>query len=159
MSVSGGGKDGKDGKGFGTGTGFGTGSGCSGGEPQIGPSTLLTDPLDDQLPSLTNFESNAHTSTQHGGNPEVATALGLSPLRNPSVDDSGSSAQPRAPASVSSFTRIRRLAEPSSTRKRSTREDIILFKASMVNGFKCPPWDKPPSSSEFLAQEDAEFFV
>lgn len=125
----------------------------------MGPSTLLTDPLDEQFPSLTDFESNAHTDIEHKEKTKVTPTLESSPLRNPSVNDLGSRAQLKAPASVSSFTRIHRLAEPNSTRKRSTREDIILFKASMVNGFKCPPWDKSPLSSEFLAQEDAEFFV
>jgi calpain-7 len=66
-----------------------------------------------------------------------------------------------APAlsSTAPYSRIRRLAEPVSVRKRSKREDIILLKASMVNGFKCPPWDKHPPPSEFVPQQDAELFM
>lgn len=59
---------------------------------------------------------------------------------------------------VAPYSQIRRLAEPVSSRKRSKREDIILLKASVVNGFKCPPWDKTPASDEFLAREGAEMF-
>ncbi|KAH4077350.1 hypothetical protein HBH98_195680 [Parastagonospora nodorum] len=158
MSASGGGKDK-----ISCGTGGGTGSGYSRREPQMGPSTLLSDPLDGQIPSLTDFESKAHTNTRHEDKPKSIPALGLSPLRNPSVNALGSRAQPKAPASMSpsmsSYSRIHRLAEPSSTRKRSTREDIILLKASMVNGFKCPPWDRLPLPSEFVAQNDTEIFV
>lgn len=61
--------------------------------------------------------------------------------------------------SVASFSHIHRLVEPNSTRKRSKREDIILLKASLVNGFKCPPWDKLPSADEFLAREGTEPFT
>lgn len=46
-------------------------------------------------------------------------------------------------------TRIRKLREPVSSRKRKTKEDIILLKASLVNGVKCPPWDKTPNAAEF----------
>jgi len=60
--------------------------------------------------------------------------------------------------SIAPFSQIHRLVEPRSTRKRSKKEDIILLKASVVNGFKCPPWDKPPSSDEFLANEGIELF-
>ncbi|KAF2732815.1 cysteine proteinase [Polyplosphaeria fusca] len=54
---------------------------------------------------------------------------------------------------------VRRLKEPISTRKRSKREEIIVLKASVVNGFKFPPWDKMPSASEFALEEGAESFV
>lgn len=66
-------------------------------------------------------------------------------------------AAPTSP-SVAPYSQIRRLVEPVSSRKRSKREDIILLKASMVNGFKCPPWDKTPGSDEFLATQGAEPF-
>lgn len=63
-----------------------------------------------------------------------------------------------APATVS-YANIHRLAEPISNRKRSKKEDIILLKASVVNGFKCPPWDKTPSTSEFLLQGGRDAFM
>ncbi|KAF2444119.1 cysteine proteinase [Karstenula rhodostoma CBS 690.94] len=46
---------------------------------------------------------------------------------------------------------VRKLREPISSRKRTTKEEIILLKASLVNGMKCPPWDKNPSADEFAA--------
>lgn len=61
--------------------------------------------------------------------------------------------------STAPYSQIHRLREPLSTRKRSKKEDIILLKASMVNGFKCPPWKENPSSSEFELQAGAEPFV
>ncbi|KAH8724621.1 hypothetical protein GQ44DRAFT_750131 [Phaeosphaeriaceae sp. PMI808] len=61
--------------------------------------------------------------------------------------------------SSTSYSRIRRLVEPLSTRKRSRREDIILLKASMVNGFKCPPWAKNPPPSEFVPSQDVKVFI
>lgn len=61
--------------------------------------------------------------------------------------------------SATPWSHIRRLAEPMSVRKRSTKENIILLKASMVNGFKCPPWDKPPSTSDFALSDNNSVFV
>jgi calpain-7 len=85
------------------------------------------------------------------------------PLRTPSAPHLSSIVQRKATASASpsmaSYSHIHRLAEPASTRKRSKREDIILLKASVFNGFKCPPWDKTPLPNEFVAQQDAELFV
>jgi calpain-7 len=64
-----------------------------------------------------------------------------------------------ASPSLASYQHIRRLTEPVSTRKRSKREDIILLKASVVNGFKCPPWESNPSPIEFAPQPGGELFV
>ncbi|KAF3004993.1 cysteine protease [Curvularia kusanoi] len=63
------------------------------------------------------------------------------------------------PPNFASPSRIHRLAEPLSTRRRSKKEDIILLKASVVNGFKCPPWDKTPASTDFIPQEGQDLFV
>jgi hypothetical protein len=60
---------------------------------------------------------------------------------------------------LASPSHIHRLTEPVSTRKRSRKEDIILLKASVVNGFKCPPWDKNPAPADFTPQNDQELFV
>lgn len=65
----------------------------------------------------------------------------------------------RAAPSLASYSHIRRLAEPLSTRKRSKKEEIILLKASMVNGFKCPPWDKFPSPAEFVRLQGEDLFT
>ena len=48
-----------------------------------------------------------------------------------------------------SVSHVRKLREPITSRKRTTKEEIILLKASLVNGVKCPPWDKIPSAEEF----------
>lgn len=61
-------------------------------------------------------------------------------------------------AKQTSPSHIHRLTEPVSTRKRSKKEDIILLKASVVNGFKCPPWDKSPSPTDFLPQNGQGLF-
>jgi hypothetical protein len=60
---------------------------------------------------------------------------------------------------LSSQSHIHRLAEPVSTRKRSRKEDIILLRASVVNGFKCPPWDRNPPTAEFVPQEGQTLFT
>jgi calpain-7 len=61
--------------------------------------------------------------------------------------------------STASNSRIHRLREPISTRKRSKKEQIILLKASRINGFKCPPWEKDPGSTEFVVQQGEELFT
>ncbi|KAF1362523.1 cysteine proteinase [Lizonia empirigonia] len=66
-------------------------------------------------------------------------------------------ATPIAPKLASS-SHVHRLVEPISTRKRSRKEDIILLKASVVNGFKCPPWDKNPAPADFVLQKGQELF-
>ena len=61
-------------------------------------------------------------------------------------------------AKLASPAHVHRLSEPISTRKRSRKEDIILLKASVVNGFKCPPWDKVPAAAEFLPEDGQDIF-
>ncbi|KAF2714089.1 calpain-like protease palB/rim-13 [Pleomassaria siparia CBS 279.74] len=61
-------------------------------------------------------------------------------------------------SSGSQPTRVRKLAPPRSTRKLTTKEEILLLKASVVNGFKCPPWDKNPTSSEFALGDNGQPF-
>ncbi|KAF2278353.1 cysteine proteinase [Westerdykella ornata] len=54
---------------------------------------------------------------------------------------------------------IFRPKEPVSTRKRSNRESIIMLKASAVNGFKFPPWEKNPTPDEFSVIDGAPSFM
>jgi len=61
--------------------------------------------------------------------------------------------------SMAEYSHIRTLTEPVSTRKRAKKEEIILLKASVVDGFKCPPWGRPPSSTEFVLSNTTEPFV
>ena len=41
------------------------------------------------------------------------------------------------------------LVEPRSDRKLPTSEQILLLKASQLNGFKFPPWTNAPQDSDF----------
>ena len=41
------------------------------------------------------------------------------------------------------------LRTPASTRKLTTREDIILLQGAKLNGFIFPPWKAEPSHTEF----------
>jgi calpain-7 len=144
-------------------------------ELRVGPSILLIDLSDDQSPSMLDSASLAHTDNRHEDRSQTirtsvvdthaspSTTLPTSPpLRSSSPDQHSRVTQTvaaEASPSIAPYSRIHRLVEPVSSRKRSKREDIILLKASMVNGFKCPPWNKTPSPEEFLAQQGAELFV
>jgi calpain-7 len=136
-------------------------------------STLLID-LSDDHPAPSDLKTMGPTDAQHEASPKAGSTnvaaphvlsvtvdkvLSLEPelrqsQRRAAKGDSG----PTTP-SMASSSKIRRLAEPVSTRKRSNKEEIILLKASLVNGFKCPPWDKNPSAAEFVAQKGAELFT
>ncbi|THC90724.1 hypothetical protein EYZ11_009812 [Aspergillus tanneri] len=47
---------------------------------------------------------------------------------------------------------------PKSTRKLTTREEIILLEGAKLNGFIFPPWSSSPDSNEFK-QEDGKVFT
>lgn len=138
-------------------------------------STLLIDLSDDHGSSSPENQLNALADNSN----EVHSTLEVAGMVNPSLslDTSAespallSSLEPRSQPvireietasllpSTAPYSQIHRLAEPMSTRKRSKKEDIILLKASIVNGFKCPPWDKTPSTGEFLPQDGVELFT
>jgi calpain-7 len=68
----------------------------------------------------------------------------------------------RAPLTVpltAAQKHVKRLKDPISTRKHTKKEDILLLRASVVNGFKFPPWEKNPSATEFALEEGAEAFT
>lgn len=102
-------------------------------------------------------ESKSSSSQGTPASMGTMTSISRSPVLETQPVFDKAAASYKSP-SVVPFSQIHRLVEPRSTRKRSKREDIILLKASMVNGFKCPPWDKPPSSNEFLADQGIEMF-
>jgi calpain-7 len=136
---------------------------------------MLINLSDDRFSSPLDFEPNTPTdagledrpkakyTSAAGIRSEPIAAVGMSsghtisapPLRTKVTHEGAASASP----SIAPYSHIHRLAEPASTRKPTRREDIILLKASMVNGFKCPPWDRNPSPSEFMAQQDTEPFM
>ncbi|KAF2129911.1 cysteine proteinase [Dothidotthia symphoricarpi CBS 119687] len=138
-------------------------------------SALLTDLSHQQSPSSYNGISSPpanirdQTGTQITGehtfitrtppitSPEALPSLAAtaSGLRQGRFDEQ---AAPKPP-STTSYSHVRKLAEPISSRKRSKKEDIILLKASVVNGFKCPPWDKNPSPNEFALQEGVKLYT
>jgi calpain-7 len=141
-------------------------------QPTHDAPVLLIDLQDDRF--LSSFEVLPSTPSvnQHSDRPKTEirasvnkeeylnTSTPLPPpqiphIRGNAIKEGASSISP----SIAPYSQIRRLSEPVSTRKRSKREDIILLKASMVNGFKCPPWDKSPLPTEFLLQQDAQLFV
>jgi calpain-7 len=51
------------------------------------------------------------------------------------------------------------LIEPKSDRKLPTSEQIILLRASQLNGFKFPPWTNAPQDSDFRLLSDQEPFT
>lgn len=53
---------------------------------------------------------------------------------------------------------VRNLIEPTSKRKLSTREQIILLESAKLNDSVFPPWKGPPDPSEFQRKEDGELF-
>lgn len=84
-----------------------------------------------------------------------ASALSARPSPRPQL--SSQISQSGAPSSAAtSRSQIYRLREPVSSRELSKKEEIILLRASAVNGFKCPPWTKDPSAEEF-APDDGQF--
>jgi calpain-7 len=51
------------------------------------------------------------------------------------------------------------LVEPKSDRKLPTSEQILLLRASQLNGFKFPPWTNPPQDSDFRLSSGQEPFT
>ncbi|KAF2869039.1 calpain-like protease palB/rim-13 [Massariosphaeria phaeospora] len=68
-------------------------------------------------------------------------------------------ARPQETPSLAPASYIRRLAQPTSSRKLTKKEEIRLWKSSFVNGFKCPPWNKDPLSSEFVLADGEDLFT
>ncbi|KAI8939587.1 hypothetical protein NX059_003351 [Plenodomus lindquistii] len=113
--------------------------------------------LSDEVTSRVGAESKTNLNASGDLGAKSATIP-----RSPAIQVQPIVAKSKAPTptpAVAPHSQIHRLAEPVSSRKRSKREDIILLKASVVNGFKCPPWDRTPASDEFLAKEAGELFL
>ncbi|RMZ70252.1 cysteine protease [Pyrenophora seminiperda CCB06] len=98
-------------------------------------------------------------STEYALNKEIAPSV---PTHAPSLlsqlNDftAGTSA---TTSSTAPHSQIHRLREPISSRTLKAKEQIILLKSSMINGFKFPPWDGVPSPDEFLSQGGANPFM
>jgi hypothetical protein len=50
------------------------------------------------------------------------------------------------------------LKEPVSSKKLSTREEIILLESAKLNKFVFPPWKETPDSKEFELEQDGQKF-
>ncbi|KAF2466646.1 calpain-like protease palB/rim-13 [Lindgomyces ingoldianus] len=117
--------------------------------------------------AITNTSSSSQTIVanvspveSHSVTPKV-----LSSLKSTSVGDLHQAhrtvnGNPTVAASTArSRTQVRRLKEPISTRKLARKEEILLLRSSVVNGFKFWPWDKNPATSEFVLEPGADFFT
>jgi len=49
------------------------------------------------------------------------------------------------------------LRPPTSKRKLTTREEIIILEGAKLNGFIFPPWDREPLRSEFVTSDGQPF--
>jgi predicted translin family RNA/ssDNA-binding protein len=54
---------------------------------------------------------------------------------------------------------VRTLKEPVNSRKLPTAEKILVLKAGYLNGVRFPPWDGPPSDSEFELRPGEHLFT
>lgn len=57
------------------------------------------------------------------------------------------------------ISKIKKLREPVSTRILTKAEEILLLKASKLNGFKFPPWKNPPLDSDFELHHGEQLFM
>ncbi|KAJ8111713.1 hypothetical protein OPT61_g5757 [Boeremia exigua] len=106
----------------------------------------LIDLSDDRLPPTHGHSSNFNTDTQRKDRFQIhGRDAGLSP-------DAGH----KAP--TLSANSIQQPQNPQS-RGEQKKEEIILLKASAVNGFKCPPWDKNPAPTDFTPQDGQKLFT
>ena len=112
-----------------------------------------------------SHEDSPNTKTGNASHAEDVSDRGVtsssqpfssSPLSQPTLSKIGKLAL--SPATVP-HSQIHRLREPVSTRKLPARESIILLKASTVNGFKFPPWDKNPSADEFVPRDGVDHYT
>ena len=62
-------------------------------------------------------------------------------------------------AQIVDITKVRKLREPLSTRQLTRAEEILLLKASKLNGFKFPPWKDAPRDSDFALRSGEPLFL
>jgi calpain-7 len=65
---------------------------------------------------------------------------------------------PQKPAQIN-VAQVAKLPEPTSTRKLSTAEQILLLRSSQLNGFKFLPWDSAPRDDDFHLAPNQEPFT
>lgn len=59
--------------------------------------------------------------------------------------------------SVARSQGVHNLRPPASSRKLTTREEIIILEGAKLNGFIFPPWDRQPGPAEFAAGDGPPF--
>jgi len=135
--------------------------------PMFTPPTLLgceaSPPWPSELSLLENFDSYSPTMDTCG-HPFVydssQVAAGNHTRVPSSVQYSTASLGSSLPEHSSEhMVEVKPLSEPVSTRPLSKKEQIILLKASKINGFVCPPWKEPPDFSEFVLHDEADPFL
>ena len=123
------------------------------------------DPLNMNPPSPL-LDNKPKANSQGNGNVKDGLNIAQSLVVTSKVDQPSTSSpmhiqrdEQHQEPSLASQPRVRKLVPPISTRRLTKKEQILLLKASVVNGFKCPPWDANPASSEFALVEGAEMFT
>jgi calpain-7 len=117
------------------------------------------------LMSDSSYQDNPNVKASNGFNVDNAPNSNVRPSPRPypasAPSQSAISHSSRAAPSpaAESQSQIYRLREPASSRQLSKREEIILLKASMVNGFKFPPWTKDPPADEFASHHGDGHFT
>jgi hypothetical protein len=73
--------------------------------------------------------------------------LAWQPKNDPSLDGGNDTTNASRISPISGVAKVPK--EPRSTRALTTREKIILARATFLNGTKFPMWESPPSATEF----------
>lgn len=73
----------------------------------------------------------------------------------------GHATPPQSQASIEqpAVERIKQLPEPNSTRSQSRFEQILILRASKLNGYTFPPWKGPPDPNDFHLKPGDKPFV
>ncbi|KAF2793360.1 calpain-like protease palB/rim-13 [Melanomma pulvis-pyrius CBS 109.77] len=129
----------------------------------LGPPRLQSNP---QPPSAILVDLSLNPGTDNptaSGNSHTLTSTTLQTSHDPddlaNLEEKQKRDEHRQDLPTVSHPRVRKLEPPISTRKLTRKEAILLLKASVVNGFKCPPWDKNPASSEFALVEGYDLYT
>jgi calpain-7 len=114
---------------------------------------------ENRLPPPYDSTSMSPAGGRRGDNLQTEHQRETSTVASSEMAPKPSSRRPTPATAISSGPHVHRLREPISTRKRSTKEEIILLKASRVNGLKCPPWNPNTTSAEFERQQGEALFT
>jgi hypothetical protein len=105
-------------------------------------------------PSISSKSESPHAEREAGCSVPRRSNL----LIDLSTEEPYSAMAGRSPLGPKPRKAVAQLKPPLSTRRRTTKESIILLRASMTQGSKYPPWENDPTSAEFEQQPTAEKF-